>query len=511
MRLVRFFYTFLILKIIYNYISMEEVSKQTTKRKFDLRDYGTVLAFLSLEVLAFIGFNLGHSFLLFAILSLVLAGLLVAVTFRQIKKDGLTTYLFFLFPLVIFGLLTALNGFNYYSIGAIGTANSVFVPIAFLGIGLSGFLTSYLKQFKIKYALLVIYCSLGLFVLINLLITMIYYVPFYTLIYRDYYIFYDGRPSPVSIGEMAYMLYGFRFREVSLFYWSLYPSILMTAVIPLFFIKFKENKREFLIYAGLAFIAFLSLLFTISKITLVTDLVLILGIALIIVGAKFKNARSILNVMMITLGAIALVVILVMFVNAQSSWGFTSGLRGIISSNHLLDRVFNNNRYSAAVDVIFQDLFTSFKLFGCPVGGIFSDYPNNVPQILSGIWLFDNLMSSGLFGSFFFMAALVIGIRRLFKYLNKGTDEEYIRFLIAGFVLGFLVISLILFDAYPLIYSENMAPFYIVAPLLIVVFLLGYTFNHTLQLEPVKKEIVPEEKADIEIQVEEASNDEISI
>ena len=56
-----------------------------------------------------------------------------------------------------------------------------------------------------------------------------------------------------------------------------------------------------------------------------------------------------------------------------------------------------------------------------------------------------------------------------------------------------------------------MAPFYIVAPLLIVVFLLGYTFNHTLQLEPVKKEIVPEEKADIEIQVEEASNDEISI
>ena len=148
---------------------------KTNNRKFDLRDYGTVLAFLSLEVLAFIGFNLGHSFLLFAILSLVLAGLLVAVTFRQIKKDGLTTYLFFLFPLVIFGLLTALNGFNYYSIGAIGLAPSIFVPIGFLGIGLSGFLTSYLKQFKIKYALLVIYCSLGLFVLINLLITMIYW------------------------------------------------------------------------------------------------------------------------------------------------------------------------------------------------------------------------------------------------------------------------------------------------------------------------------------------------
>ena len=490
---------------------MEEVSNVTSKRKIDLRVFGTVLAFLSLEVLAFIGFNLGHSFLLFAILSLVLAGLLVGATFRQIKKDGITTYLFFLFPLVIFGILTALNGFNYYSIGAIGTAQSIFVPIGLLGVGLSGFLSSYLKQFKIKYALLVVYCSLGLFVLINLLITMIYYVPFYTLIYRDYYIFYDGRPSPVSVGNIAYMLYGFKFKEVSLLYWSLYPSILMTAVIPLFFIKFKENKREFLIYAGLAFIAFLSLLFTISKITLITDLVLILGIALIIVGAKFKGSRSILNVMMITVGVIALAFILVLFVNAQTNWGFTSGIRGIISGNGLLDRVFNNNRYSSAVSTVFQDLFSTFKLFGCPVGGIFSDYPNNVPQILSNIWLFDNLMSSGLFGAFFFLGALIIGIRRLFKYLNKGTDEDYVRFTIAGLVLGFLVISMILFDAYPLIYSEKMAPFYTVAPLLLCVFFLGYAFNHTLQLEPNKQEIELEEKARLEYPEEEAGNDEISI
>ena len=490
---------------------MEEVSNVTNKRKIDLRVFGTVLAFLSLEVLAFIGFNLGHSFLLFAILSLVLAGLLVGATFRQIKKDGITTYLFFLFPLVIFGILTALNGFNYYSIGAIGTAQSIFVPIGLLGVGLSGFLSSYLKQFKIKYALLVVYCSLGLFVLINLLITMIYYVPFYTLIYRDYYIFYDGRPSPVSVGNIAYMLYGFKFKEVSLLYWSLYPSILMTSVIPLFFIKFKENKREFLIYAGLAFIAFISLLFTISKITLITDLVLILGIALIIVGAKFKGSRSILNVMMITIGVIALAFILVLFVNAQTNWGFTSGIRGIISGNGLLDRVFNKNRYSSAVSTVFQDLFSTFKLFGCPVGGIFSDYPNNVPQILSNMWLFDNLMSSGLFGAFFFLGALIIGIRRLFKYLNKGTDEDYIRFTIAGLVLGFLVISMILFDAYPLIYSEKMAPFYTVAPLLLCVFFLGYAFNHTLQLEPNKQEIELEEKARLEYPEEEAGNDEISI
>ncbi|MBO4666526.1 MAG: hypothetical protein J5666_00160 [Bacilli bacterium] len=487
---------------------MEEVSVKTAKRKLDLRDFGTVLAFLVLEVLAFIGFNLGHSFLLFAILSLVLAILLVAVTFRQIKKDGLTTYLFFLFPLVIFGILTALNGFNYYSIGAICMANSIFVPIGLLGIGLSGFLTSYLKQFKIKYALLVTYCALGLFVLINLFITMIYYVPFYTIIYKNYYIFYNGKPSSVPIGEMAYMLYGFRFKEVSLTYWTLYPSILLTAVIPLFFIKFKENKKEFLIYAGLAFLAFISLLFTISKMTLITDAILVLGISLIIVGAKIKNSRSVLNVMMITLGIIFLVIILILFINAQTSWGFTSGIRNIISSNSMLNRLFNTNRYVSPIDTIFQDLFTTFKLFGCPVGGSFLDYPNGVPQILSNMWLFDNLMSSGLFGAVFFLAGLVIGIRRLFKYLNKGTDEDYIKYLITGLVLGFLVISMLLFDNYPLINSDNMAPFYTSAPLLICVFFLGYVFNHTLQLEPSKLDKELEEKAKKELEVEEVNEDE---
>ena len=476
---------------------MEMEASQTQKRKFDFKDYGTVIGFLCLEVLAFIGFNLGHSFLLFAILSLVLAGLLVAVTFRQIKKDGITTYLFFLFPLVIFGILTALNGFNYYSIGAIGTAQSIFVPIGLLGIGLSGFLTSYLKQFKIKYALLVTYVALGIFVLINLFITMIYYVPFYPLKYANYYIFYNGKPSPVSIGSMAYMLYGFQLKEVSLTYWTLYPSILLTAVIPLFFLKYKENKKEFLIYAGLSFLAFIALLFTMSRITLVSDLILVLGIALIIVGAKFKGTRSILNVTMITLGVIMLVVLLVMFVNAQTNWGFTSGIRNAISGNSLLNRLFNTNRFAKPIDTIFQDLFTTFKLFGCPVGGSFLDYPNSVAQVLSNMWLFDNLMSSGLFGAFFFLAGLVIGIRRLFKYLNKGTDEDYVKYLIAGLVLGFLVISLILFDNYPVIYSDKMAPFYTSAPLMLCIFFLGYTFNHTLGLE-----VKPQKEANLELEKE---------
>lgn len=480
-----------------------ENGSASPKKKLNFETYAVVVAFLCLEVLAFVSFYLGHSFMLYAILSIVLVALLILVTLRQINKDGIATFIFFLFPIFIFGLLTALSLFSYQSIGAVGVAESVFVPIGLTLFALAGFLSSYIKKFNIKLCLLVIYISLGLFVLINFILTMVYYVPFYTLTYANSYIVYNGRPSEVPIGSMAYMLFGFSVEEVSLLYWTLFPSLLLTAVIPLFFIKFKENKCDFLIYAGLTFLAFISLLFTINKITLISDFILILGIAIIIVAAKIKKSHSILNVMMTTLGIIVLLVLIVFFINAQKNWGFVSGIRNAIGGNSLFNRLFNTNRYASSINAIFQDLFSSFKLFGCPVGGEASDYPNVVAQVLSNIWLFDNLMSSGLFGAIFFLVALVFGIRRLFKYIASDKDDDLTKYTITGFVLGFLVISLICFDAYPLINSGKIFPFYTCAPLLIVLFLLGYTYNKTLDASKEKKASEPVEE------VKEETEDEI--
>ena len=451
-----------------------------SKKKFNFESYGVVVGFLCLEVLAFLSFYLAHSFILYGILSIVLAGLLLLVTFRQINKDGIATYAFFLFPIFVFGLLTALSSFNQQSVGAIGVAESVFVPISLTFFALAGFLSSYIKKFNIRLCLLVIYVALGLFVLINFIVTMVYYVPFYTIKYSDYYIVYNGQPSSVPIGSMAYMLFGFSIEEVHLTYWTLFPSLLFTSVIQLFFIKYKENKRDFLIYAGLSLLAFFSLLFTISKSTLISDLILIMGITVIIIAAKIKKSHSILNVMMTTLGIIALVALIVMFLNAQKNWGGVASLRNTISGNRVFNRLFNTNRYVQSVNTIFQDLFSSFKLFGCPVGGAAYDYPNDVKQVLSGIWLFDNLMSSGLFGALFFMAGLVIGIRRLFKYIASANEDDGIKYTILAFVLGFFAIALFSFEAYPLINANKMFPIYTCAQLLVALFLLGYTFNKTL-------------------------------
>ncbi len=483
------------------------------KRKFDLASYGVVVGFLCIEVLAFISFYLGHSFLLYGILSAVLVILLVLVTIRQINKDGVATFAFFAFPLFVFGLLTGLNALIQYVnktdlISGLEAAEAVFVPLALTFLAISGFLSAYIEKFKIKTAMLVIYGALGLFVFINLIITMVYYVPFYTLIYKNSYIFFAGEPSKLPIGSMAYMLFGFQIQEVTLEYWTLFPSILLTSVIPLFFIKYKENRREFVIYAVLSGIAFLSLLFTISKVTLITDFILVCGIAIIILCAKIHKTRQIFDMMMIVVGVVFLTTWIVLFLLAQTNWTALNGLRNAFANNAILNRLFIGNRYAAKISIVLADLFAYgnngfVKLFGCPIGG----YIGSIELQESNIWIFDILLSSGLFGAMFFVLALVIGIRRLFKYINRGSDEEYVRYLIAGYVLGFLVISLLLLDIRPLVNSNGyLSHFFTSSPLLITIFLLGYAYNKSLSIPSEKKE-----ESNKEVKVEENDDEILSL
>ena len=487
---------------------MEQTENNNTpKKKIDFACYGLVVGFLCLEILAFVSFYLGHSFLLYGILSIVLAGLLLLVTFRQIKKDGITTFAFFLFPILVFGLLTALSGFGTRSVGPIGLADTIFVPIGLTLFGLSGFLSSYIDKFKIRTALLIIYSALGLFVFINLLITMIYYVPFYTLLYKNSYIVYNGQPSPLPIGSMAYMLYGFQIKEVTLVYWTLFPSLGLTSVIPLLFLKFKENRREFLVFSAIAFVSFLSLLFTISSYTLITDAILVVGIAIILLAAKLHKSRPILDGMFIAIGIVLALLIIVMFINAQANWGFVSGFRNMIAKSSLLNRLFNTNRYASAINVVFQDLFTGMKFFGVPVGGYGYQYDNGVAQELSNIWLFDNAMTSGVFGALFFICGLSFAIVKLFKYLKHSDEEDLVKYTIVGYVFGFLIISLFLLETRPLVNASNLSPFYTCAPLLIVLFLLGYVFNKSLSAVPTKDTPSKEEEKN-EDEITEVEEDE---
>ena len=200
---------------------------------------------------------------------------------------------------------------------------------------------------------------------------------------------------------------------------------------------------------------------------------------------------------MIAIGALLLIGCILLFFLAQSA---TSSFRKLFEGNSLLSRLFISNRFAAPALTIFQDLlnakYSFFKLFGAAVDVFsFDPYypPNGVVQIVSGIWLFDNIITSGLFGAIFFLVTLVLGIRRMFMYIGRYNEEDSVKYTIAGYVLGFLVISLLLLDVRPLVNSDRLFPFFTSAPLLIVIFLLSYTFNRSLTLPAVKKNKKAEE------------------
>ena len=206
---------------------MEQVQK-----KKDFTSYGKALAFLAIEIFAILAFNLGNSFIFYSILAVALCGLLIFFLRKQFTKDGLTSLGFFLFPILIYGLLNAISYFNQdpaFNLYGYGFGLSL-IPICLVCISAVGYLCSINPNFKIKQVLLVIYSAVSLITIINLLATLIDFAPFHTILYKGQYIYYDGRPSEVPVSEMAYGLIGFRMTQLSVSYVSLFPSVLLSAL-----------------------------------------------------------------------------------------------------------------------------------------------------------------------------------------------------------------------------------------------------------------------------------------
>lgn len=468
---------------------MEE--KANKKKKFDMIGYGKAVSFLLLEILAVLSFSLGGSFLFFAILSIVILLLIILVTFRQIKVDGLTTIGFFLFPILIFGVLSALSYFKYDPSFVLSNSPIlVLVPIALVCFAASGYFINLTGCFKIHHALIIIYSSIALLTFINLVTTMIQFVPFYTLRYSNYYYYYNGAPSPAPIGQMAYFLMGFTVSEVSLSYFSFYPIILLTAFLPLGHMSFKENRKMYILYLAFGIFGLLTLIITINKIALLMLFGVAVLIGLIALFDKFNINRKPLKYASIALGALVVIGFIVLFLNAQDSVGYQmriSVLRNLTTGNPLLNKLFNANRFFSAYDSILDGLFAratidgstiNLKLLGFPIHG---DYVNAFGAMTwkltdSNSFFFDSFFASGLFGTIFLVFLLVLGVRRVIKYYNVSDDDKKDKVMILGFVIISLAYALVNYDATPYIFSDTTIPFYLNNIFFIDLFLFGYCY-----------------------------------
>ena len=486
------------------------MEENTTKKKtFDLSQYGKAVSFLLLEILAVLSFSLGNSFIFFAILSIVILALIILVTFRQIKSDGITTIGIFLFPLLIFGVLSALSYFRYDPYFALGNSPALFlIPLAFICFAGSGYFINLTGRFKIHHALIVIYSAIALLTFINLLVTMIQFVPFYTLKYSNYYYYYDGAPSPAPIGQMAYFLMGFSMTEVSLSYFSFYPMILLTAFLPLGHMSFKENKKQYLLFLGFGILGLLTLIITINKITLLVLFGVAVLIGLIAFFDKFDVNKKPLKIVALVFACLAALGFIFLVLNAQDGVGVDMRIgfiRNLTTGNPLLNRLFNANRFFSAYDSILDGLFTRttidgssvyLKMLGFPIHGDYVDAFGAMTWKLtdSNSFLFDSFFESGVFGTLFLIIVLVLGIRRLIKYYNLSEDQKQDKVMILGFVLISLAYALVNYDATPMIFSSTTYPFYMNNIFLIDLFLFGYCYFNSEKKKEVKEEEINNEE-----------------
>ncbi|HNX16419.1 MAG TPA: hypothetical protein PKO28_03565 [Bacilli bacterium] len=472
---------------------MNDAVKTSSKRKINFSAFANVVVFFTLEVLAFIAFSLGTSYILYSILSIVLLAFLLLVTFRQINKDGLATYAFFLFPIFVFGLLSALSVFTQDPAFALN-GYGFFIPIAMTCFAACGYFVSSIKAFSISKAMLVIYSALAVLTLINLLATMLEFTPFYTLIYRGRYIFYDGAISEVPISQMAFALLGFSISEVSLEYFSLFPSLLITAIIPLFFLKFKQNKTVFSLYLGYTILGFIALLTTVSKMTIISDVLLFILVLLVLLFSKLHWKGKVLKIVAIVFASLFAIGFIVMFFNSlENGGGIFKIVHDFIAGNSLLNRIFTANGLVDKYNKILNQLLTTdtngnfIWLFGFTATEV---SPSNS-------WFFDNFMTSGVFGFFFFIFFLFVGVRRLLKYYRESSDNMKDKAMVVAFILCFFAYSFINYDASPLIFSKFLMPIYLSGPFLIALFLLSYAIyqsSSTAKAAVLSEPIAPEAK-----------------
>ena len=325
-------------------------------------------------------------------------------------------------------------------------------------------------------------------------------MPFYTIRYANYYLYYDGSPSPVPVSEMAYFLTNFSFEEVSLSYFTFYPMILLTAFLPLSFISYSKQKKTFVAYLSFGILGLLTIILTINKFTLLYLFVIAVVIALINIFTKFNLRTKWLKLTMNIIGGLAIAGFVLLLLNAQDSVSTfrLSFLRDLTTKNALFDRLFNSNRLVSGYNAILDGTFTSVKILGYPIAGAYQNFGMMtwVFNDSSNSFFFDSFFVSGLFGTGFLVFILIMCIRHVFFYYMYSTDKKEDKVLILGFILVSSIYSFIAFDATPYVFYNSIVPFYMNNIFFIIIFLFGYCLFKSLNSNRpiVVKKAIKEEK-----------------
>lgn len=467
------------------------VSMPEFKKLSRLHKYGAAISFLAMEIFALIAFSFGSSYILYGALSLALLVLLILFNIKEISVDGMSSIALFFLPLFLFTVVTALGVYSRAHLheGDFNIGELVFIPLGLLPMSFSGYLLSIDKTFKISTFLTVIFSALGVLCLINLIVNLVNFGPFYTVIYKGYHMYYGGVMSDVTIDDMAYVLEGFKFIEVDISHYVLYPALLLTSSIGLFFIS-PSKKREFVTYILFTVVAVLSLILVPATLGLFAAIVILLIDGVICLLKYVKGVRKISKYVLaavITIGVVGYV-----FMILNQNIGF---INNMTTNSGLLNRIFNSNRFANRFNPLIERIFTGDRFLGYAVDNPTTRYEAH----MSGSFFFDFFMTSGVIGLVAFIFALVIGYRAFNKYFRSENDPFHAKTILISFVTFFLIYSGTFASAEYGVFYRIRKPIYMTGPFMIMVFI----FSYVLAKAEVKQPKTIQETPQMEVNIDE--------
>lgn len=443
----------------------EQIANNVSKKKWQ-NNLLIVLSFLTIEVLAFLSFTLGNNLVLYSVLGIVLFIGISIATYREIKLYEVSTYIFYLFPFILFSFVLAFSPISSSLLpNHVSSTDCYIFPFSLIAFSFVGFLLNKNKTVTLKKLFIGIYSALAIFTFLGFAYAMIQFEPFYTIKYQDYYIFYNGRPSPVTVGNIAYALMGFGMKEVKLTYFSMFPTLLSTSVVGLFFISPKKETKLFVLYSIYAFIGLLTLILTPTKFTLISDFFLLIILVCVVIFGRLKIKTRPFVLFTKIIFACSVIYLLLFIILSQSSITSLNGLRNTLYNIPLIGRLFSLGRYRVIIDgILSTNKLLGFYDFGIP---------------FSNSFLFDGFYLGGLIGGIVLIVCLGVVINIVYYFYSKH-DNLLEKSLLISFVFTYFAYNLINDTIQPYLYYDNYLLSYHNGPFLVVMFLIGFALYYLI-------------------------------
>lgn len=430
-----------------------------------VRKYGSLFAFLAIEVLLFTSLNLANYGVIYRYLAFFLSLALLPFPLLANKQNDWLDFIGLACPLFIFGLFMVLS--TLYSVYLESFVGNLAILLGLLSFLFMGYALSKNKDFQIEKALMAIFGGLAVLLGISLCITMYRYAPFYVVTYAGKVIYYDG--EVYNLSEEAKWLYAFTIKEVNLDHFGLYSVVVSSVFGGLLFSKPKQKNKMDLFWLAIGGVGLMSIVL-LPNVAALPYLIAPLAIMLIIRfyprGPKALKYGS--YVIYGLFGVLALCIVLF----AINAFGNAS-IQSFFSNNILLNKLVNNSH-------VLPWTYVFSHCFEYPFGGLYDIYISGTIVESTKSFLFDTLYQGGLFSFIGLIIFITVAFFSLIRYFRKSQDKPIIKGLIISFIISFFIYAMFDYQYVQMVHELDLkykSPFASDLLLLLVVFLIGYTFT----------------------------------